>query len=77
MITVECQIDNVYPDGTVSTTVEAQVAEPWSDREDWADEVLLPLTGTGRTEGDAGYFLTITRCDEVPELVGEHFEWGV
>lgn len=77
MIDVECQIDNVYPDETVSRMVEARVENPWSDWSEWAEEHLFPLTGTGRTEGDAGYFLTITRCDEVPELVGQEFEWGI
>lgn len=76
------KIDNVYPDGTVTRVMMVDVPAPEVvDRGDheseWAEDHLLPLTGTGRTEGDAGYFVEITECREVPELVGRNYEWGI
>jgi hypothetical protein len=74
------RIDNVYPDDTVTreTAVTVFSPEPDEDLQDWADDQLLEYTGTGRTEGDAGYFVEILRS-EFPEIVpvGSTFEWGV
>ncbi|GAB3863516.1 hypothetical protein GCM10028801_31330 [Nocardioides maradonensis] len=72
-------IENIYEDGQeVVTTVATDVdgPEPGEDIEDWAADVLLPLTGTGRYDGDASYFLEITECDD-PAMVGAKFEWGL
>lgn len=75
---IEVKVENVYPDGTVRTNAEAEVPlPPLQDLDEWAEEHLMPLTGTGRTEGDAGYFLTITKFDARPELVGTEYEWGI
>lgn len=79
-ITIEFTVDNVYADGTVTRDYVEPVEPPApgdDDLEDWAEDVLFPFTGTGRTEGDAGYFLKITACERRPELVGRTFEWGV
>lgn len=79
---ITVKVDNIYEDGTeVTVTEEADIEEPWGepdtdDWEDWADEQLFPLTGTGKTEGDAGYFLEITACEDA-SLVGQKFEWGI
>lgn len=73
---IEVTIDNVYDDGTVTTHEVADVPAPTGDIDAWAEEHLYYLTGTGRTSGDAGYFLKVIAC-EIPELVGREFEWGV
>lgn len=76
---ISVEIENVYEDETVVTHVWSDVPHPDEgevDLEDWAEEHLYPLTGTGRHEGDAGYFLTVTACDDAT-LVGCNFEWGI
>lgn len=79
------KIENVYPDGTVEFEKDIEVPRPpedpderaeSSDDGDWAYDHLYPHTGTGRTKGDAGYFVTIIKCEEDESLVGEEFEWG-
>jgi hypothetical protein len=44
------------------------------DHEEWAMEYLMQYTGTGRTEGDAGYFVKVLECDDRPDLVGLEVE---
>jgi hypothetical protein len=77
------KIDNVYDDGTITNTLyDVEVPDPPSpvyksdEHDDWADSELLPLTGTGREEGDAGYFVEIIAAEH-PALVGRTYEWGV
>lgn len=43
----------------------------------WAYNHLYSETGTGREEGDAGYFVTITASPDEATLVGQKFEWGI
>ena len=72
-------IDNIYEDGdeiVTTETADVPAPEPGQDRDDWAEDYLFPLTGTGRTDGDAAYFLRITECED-PSLVGAEFEWGI
>lgn len=80
MIRIVGHVDNVYEDGDkVRVEFDEQVPpfpEAGDDVDEWAEDNLFPLTGTGRPDGDAGYFLKITRCDEQPDLVGREFEWG-
>jgi hypothetical protein len=76
---ITIKIDNVYEDGDEVTnvdTVDVVHPEPDVDLDDWAYDELFPLTGTGREEGDAGYFVQITECADRPDLVGREFEWG-
>lgn len=75
------RIDNVYSDDTITNVMRVDVPAPEVlDRGDveseWAEDHLFPLTGTGRS-GDAGYFVEIIECPEVPELVGRTYEWGI
>jgi len=74
------KIDNVYADETISKTlIDVEVPNPPTEpdaHEDWADEHLMPLTGTGRTHGEAGYFVEITAAEH-PALVGRTYEWGI
>lgn len=78
MIEIAVSIENIYDSETILTadrvTVPAPPAEV-DEREDWAQDVLFPLTGTGRTEGNSAYVLTITASDD-PELVGATYEFG-
>ncbi|MFI5840567.1 hypothetical protein ACIA8K_12745 [Catenuloplanes sp. NPDC051500] len=52
-------------------------SKPGDDAYDeWAYDHIFSETGTGRADGDCGYFVTIadaTRAD----MVGLKFEWGV
>lgn len=72
------KVTNVYPGEEITHFEEVELPAPDSydedDLEDWADEHLFPLTGTGRLSGEAGYFVTITHGDD-PELVGRTWEW--
>lgn len=73
---VEVKFTSVYEDGE-SWTNEVlclTVPGPDDDLDEWADDQLYPLTGTGRS-GAAGYFATISKFDERPDLVGREFEW--
>jgi hypothetical protein len=79
---VEIKVENHYGDDVVRLEKVLAIPVPEVDDaedeyEEWAEEHLYPETGTGRTEGDACYFVTITRFDERPDLVGREFEWGV
>lgn len=82
MITLDVTFTSIYEGGeesVVATTLKVE-APPEGFTEDelemWADDVLFPYTGTGRTEGDAGYFAKITACPDMDELTGAEFEWG-
>jgi hypothetical protein len=82
------KIDNVYEDGeeVTNTLYDLNVEEPPAgrtaadvDSEEWADwayDNLFPHTGTGKTQGDAGYFVEVIACDD-PTMVGTKFEWGI
>ena len=80
-IALKLEIDNVYEDEKIRTFVETQVPEPPLDRdsteyEEWEQDYIFSTTGTGRTEGDAGYFVTVTdssRPDLIP--VGTEYEY--
>lgn len=82
-VKVTLDIDNVYEvtGETIHTTVEVEVdvppAEGTDDYQEWAEEEIMPHTGTGQTKGDAGYFVEISKCEVMPELVGRTFEWGI
>lgn len=78
---LKLKIENVYSDGTVTNEVEVDVpktefAEHEDDFEDWAYAWIYPHTGTGRTEGDAGYFVEVIEASD-PSWVGREFEWGI
>jgi hypothetical protein len=73
------RITNVYPDETVEQTTVVTVPAPENvyDLDEWAEDHLMPLTGTGREKGDAGYFVKITDSPDDPILVGSEFAWGI
>lgn len=79
MITVSLHIVNTYEDGEVITTeitgAEVATPPPAGDLDDWAEGTIDPLTGTGKTNGDAWYDATITASSE-PSLVGTTYEFG-
>ncbi|GGR51877.1 hypothetical protein [Streptomyces roseolus] len=77
MPTVTVRVVNAYDNGTeVITTPTADVpAPPDDDREEWWYECIFPVTGTGRTEGNAYYSVEIIESD-VPALVGLTYEFG-
>lgn len=80
-VTVSLEIRNHYADGTLITTVvnDVTVEKPWDldddELADWAMQELFEFTGTGRTEGDSAYDITITASND-HWLVGKTFEIG-
>lgn len=79
-ITVDLTIDNFYPNKTVQTFVQSAVVEaPESFGKDelqgWATDELFEFTGTGRTDGESSYEVTITGSSEAA-LLGRSFEFG-
>lgn len=75
---IKLHIENYYDGDVVITEPVAYVTVPDDDDiEDWADDQILPLTGTGRTEGNSAYFVTITEFSARPDLVGRKFEFGI
>lgn len=76
---IKVRIVNIYEDGDeITTEATASVTVPeGEDMTEWAYDELFPLTGTGRTEGNSAYFLTITEFPARPDLVGQEFEFGV
>lgn len=90
LIKLALKIDNIYEDGDrVVTEPVVMVPEPprlddADALDEWADEFILPATGTGKTEGDASYFVEVIAVDpsllstgkEHP-LVGRKFEFGI
>lgn len=77
MPTVTVRVVNAYDNGSeVVTTPTATVPmPPDDDREDWWYEHIFPVTGTGRSEGNAYYSAEIIASD-VPALVGLSYEFG-
>ncbi len=70
---------DVYEGAEYPRTESFDVPEPSVDDDDltdWADEHLYPRTGSGRPDGEAGYWAEITACPDRPELVGREFDWG-
>lgn len=87
-IALTAKFTNIYEDGEeVELTKTITVETPPDDlvllgrddkrREEWAYENLHPHTGTGKEEGDAGYFVEIIECEADTTLVGMEFEWGI
>jgi hypothetical protein len=85
-ITIGLRILNTYEDDTsITTEVTTELPapppftdDPHADEEAfwaWSDEHIRNLTGTGRTEGDAWYDVTVTDCSD-PDLIGETFQYG-
>lgn len=77
---IELHITNTYEelDDPIVTTPTAQVPlpEPDEDLDEWAQENLYDLTGTGHETGDSWYDVEITKFDARPDLVGRVFELG-
>lgn len=79
-IAVTLEIDNVYEDGeSIQTFVETEIDPPPTDaelendedgklRDDWEQENIFEHTGTGKTEGDAGYFVKVLQSSDPERL---------
>lgn len=82
-ITISLEIENTYDDGYEVTTYakdEVIPAPPTLDEDsvdyaDWAQTEIFPFTGTGKTEGDSWYDVTVLACSD-ERLVGRTFEFG-
>lgn len=87
-VEVTLVIDNIYEDGDeIRTTVRTTIAAPpyplvpdFDSSSDefceWEQDEIFQHTGTGKTEGDASYFVEVTESDR-PDLipVGTEFEF--
>ncbi|WP_432830838.1 hypothetical protein [Dactylosporangium sp. CA-092794] len=82
LATVTLHIENHYERyGMVETTATVTIPVPPADQDsdaydDWCQEHIFAATGTGRTDGDAAYFVRIT-ASTVPALLGREFEFGL
>jgi hypothetical protein len=77
------KIENVYEDGeeiTEHKTLDVPVPPTFviddEAHQDWAYDHIFTETGTGKTEGDAAYFVEVTASDE-PAMMGNKYEWGI
>lgn len=84
-------ITNIYEGGDEFESYEhfdAPKMPAWTEKgeahADWWDDHVGQFTGTGRPEGDAGYFAEIVQClpanplivTEDDEAIGAEWEWG-
>ena len=78
--TVDLEIENVYPDAmstTHLTNIDVTPPSALTDEalDDWADEELFPLTGTGREGGNPMYQVSINGSSD-SRLIGLSFSFG-
>ena len=81
-ITISLAIENRYDDGSMIPTsvTDAVIPAPPPDTDEeatsaWEWEHILPFTGTGRTDGDSWYDVTVTACSD-PTMIGKTYEFG-
>ena len=80
VILVHLVIDNFYEDGDrIQTRVETYVPAPppESDEDaydDWSQDCIFEQTGTGKTEGNSGYFVKCTYSSDT-SLVDREWEF--
>lgn len=76
---IKIKATSIYDDDKYETTLTVDEPSPAGlvpgfagdlDHEEWAMEYLMQYTGTGRTSGNAGYFVEVLECDDRPDLVG-------
>lgn len=76
-VTARLHIENVYSDGIVRETLAVEIPAPGAEAlDEWADEVLFPLTGTGWYGSDAIYIVTVLHSTD-ESLTGRTFTWGM
>lgn len=82
LIDVTLDIDNYYDGEPIQTIVNATIPAPPEDQDsdeyqDWEQDYVFEHTGTGRTDGDSCYFVTVTKSSR-PDLipVGTEYEFG-
>lgn len=74
-ITITARVENNYATGDIYThdlTVEVPAPTTGEDLGDWALDHLTPFTGEGPAFAgvEAIYGVTVTACDQRPDLVG-------
>lgn len=77
---IDLSIQNIYPDEVVTTTVTGLTVPAPDDYDTetldaWAQQHLFEHTGTGRTDGESGYDITITASTD-SRLLRRTFEFG-
>lgn len=78
-VVVSLTIVNGYGDGLEQVTAVENVTVPApssASLDEWADEHLFPLTGTGRHGGESWYAVTVTSSSDA-QLTGHVFTFGV
>lgn len=74
LIVVTLDIDNFYEDDeNVQTTVHTEIPAPpldvdSSEYDDWKYDHIFEHTGTGKPEGDSGYFVKVVSSSR-PDLL--------
>lgn len=78
MSAIEFKVENIYDGDTITNEFVKDLRPPEVDEnlDEWAEEELFHFTGTGRESGNSAYVLTITACEDQPDLVDKIFEWG-
>jgi hypothetical protein len=79
MTTRKLRIENFYEGGDEPVVTEASLEVPSTDElaaqgrtwQDFVADELFAVTGTGRTEGDASYF--VTSIDGLEPAISEEF----
>jgi hypothetical protein len=81
-ITISLAIENRYEDGSMIPTsvVDAVIPAPPPDTDDeaisaWEWEHIYQFTGTGNTDGDSWYDVTVTACSD-PTMIGKTYDFG-
>lgn len=80
LVWIKVRVDNIYEDGEeITLEREAAIAAPPADeneRSDWEQEEIFALTGTGRTTGEAGYFVEVLESSDPDVIpVGTEYEF--
>lgn len=81
VITISLTIENTYElyDDVTTYVYDALIPPPPPEGspewDDWEYEHIHSWTGTGRTDGDSWYDVTVTACSD-PSLVGRTFDFG-
>lgn len=82
MLSLTVEFTDVYDGEEYVRTEDVYAPAPTAgdDLDEWAEENLFPLTGTGREHGEAAYFVKVLSAPcldpNVPDLTGKTWEWG-
>lgn len=82
-VQLDVRIENHYASGTKTDTTTIVVNTPDEgvdiiEDEDWSYDEIFPHTGTGKTKGDAAYFVEVLKSSADKIIpVGTEWEFGL